>query len=154
MSERLTNGKRIRQFPSTESSLTSSPSMKHPRRDHFALFTKILLNNLKKHGEVELLSNAKKAILLCTRRNSAGDPSFMPLAETTSRVLLAVVGEVHWKQAQLLMRIAQRRADRRRVEQLQALQSVVAEASLRQRALDLSSNYSAQSLHNLLSRRL
>jgi hypothetical protein len=70
------------------------------RRDRFAVFVKILLQVLKESGDFALLDSVKQTILVCTRRNQAGDPNFTPLADTTSRLLQSIVGEAQWQRAE------------------------------------------------------
>lgn len=73
------------------------------RRDRFAVFVKILLKVLKESGDSALLGSVKQTILICTRRNQAGDPNFTPLADTTSRLLQSVVSEAQWQRAERLL---------------------------------------------------
>jgi hypothetical protein len=81
-------------------------SRRNCRRDRFAVFIKILLKVLKESGHFALLDSVKQIILVCTRRNQAGDPNFSPLADTTSRLLQSVVGEAQWQRAERQMNIA------------------------------------------------
>jgi hypothetical protein len=108
------------------------------RRDRFAVFVKVLLKALKDSGDFALLGSVKQIILVCTRRNQAGDPNFTPLAETTSRLLQYVVGQAQWQRAErlLVMKIAvvvqeQERDERRKSNAFnEAVQACMANLTL------------------------
>jgi signal transduction histidine kinase len=103
------------------------------------------LKALKDSGDFALLGSVKQIILVCTRRNQAGDPNFTPLADTTSRLLQYVVGEAQWQRAErlLVMKIAvvvqeQERGERRKFNEFnEAAQTFMANLSLVQQRTPL-----------------
>jgi hypothetical protein len=74
------------------------------QRARFLLFIKILFKYLVRVDEHLLHDRAKGIVLECTQRNRMGDPRYTPLVEAMERQLKPCVGDLHWRQAALLLR--------------------------------------------------
>ena len=92
-------------FCSTMMSLPTLPKRgANHRRARFVIFLKILLDSIQKSGDYHLHKQAKHTVAFCTQLNRMGDARFTPLVNTLEVCLRDLVGELHWRHAELQTR--------------------------------------------------
>ena len=79
----------------------AQPPHPHNRlhRENFLVFTRMLFKCLSDHPSSEVRTEAKRAIMDCTRRNRMGDPGYHPLIDAIEARLRHIIGDIHWKKA-------------------------------------------------------
>jgi hypothetical protein len=83
---------------------TTTTSLATQERENFLLFIKILFKILDDNSnEPHTKAKAKHIVLECRRRNTLGDPNYVPLMDAVEVRLKRFIGESVWTKAHILL---------------------------------------------------